>query len=364
MRIGTVSTQHLDGTAIGNRPVGKGADNDVPREPQSPIPSHDRAALIGDPRNDENVIVSQLHLAFLRAHNAIVGAGSTFNQARTLLRQHYQHIVLSEYLPTVADPAIVSSILQNGNRFFNPSDAAFFMPLEFSFAAFRFGHTMVRDQYDFNINFGPQGRLSTAPLSLLFTFTALSGQLGESLTLPENWIIEWERFVGTSNTNFARQLDTKLVEPLFALQSLEGVPGADDGARLAERNLLRGYLVRMPTGQAVATAIGETPLTAQQIRDAAVSPVQVAALQAGSFDSRTPLWYYILAEARHAGNQGNHLGPVGSTIVAEVLIGLIRRSEDSILVQPNWAPTLPTATAGTFALADLLRLAGVFAGPA
>jgi hypothetical protein len=71
--------------------------------------------------------------------------------------------------------------------------------------------------------------------------------------------------------------------------------------------------------------------------------------------SRTPLWFYILAEAAHFKN-GLCLGPVGSAIVAGVLIELVRRSTDSILSEPNWVPTLGN---GHFDLAKLFQLAGV-----
>ena len=103
-------------------------------------------------------------------------------------------------------------------------------------------------------------------------------------------------------------------------------------------------------------------MTAAEIEAAAVTPEQVQALRAGGFSQRTPLWYYVLAEARHHG--GSRLGPVGSTIVAEVLIGLIRRSEDSILRSPGWFPSLPQSTPGVFELQDLLRFAGVLPQPA
>ena len=114
----------------------------------------------------------------------------------------------------------------------------------------------------------------------------------------------------------------------------------------------------MPTGQAVAGALGLTPLTPAEITAAVASDEQAEVLDHAGYLTRTPLWYYLLAEAAHGG--GHRLGPVGSTIVAEVLIGLVRRSKDSILTDANWnGPTLPSAQPGTFILADLLRLAGV-----
>ncbi len=397
MKIGTVSTPIDTKTgrpitdvqayqAPFKRPPGKLDDNDVPREPRvTGNDLHDRAALIGDPRNDENLIVSQLHLAFLKAHNALVDQGRPFEEARKLLRQHYQYLVIHDFLKRVADPTVVDNILQHGNRVYNPL-ADLFMPLEFSVAAYRFGHTMVRPAYNFNLNFNLRGAPSTpATLFLLFTFTALSGQLGigqGSDTLPFNWIIEWENIVDTGTGNAfgkARRLDTKLAghssdnatlpptdptapSALFRLHNLVGqMEAPPDAARLAVRNLLRGYRLRLPTGQALAAHLGLSALTPAEIEAAANSAAQVAALRAGGFQERTPLWYYIFAEAQHSA-QGNHLGPVGSTIVAEVLIGLVRQSEDSFLRIPGWLPSLSGAHPGSFELADLLRFAGVLGG--
>ncbi|MEU4428655.1 LysM peptidoglycan-binding domain-containing protein [Actinoplanes sp. NPDC024001] len=343
------------------RPPGKSDDNDLPREGPSDDITHDRAALIGDPRNDENLIVSQLHVAFLKAHNALIDQGLPFTEARRVLRQHYQHIVVHDFLKKVADPAIVDDIVTNGNRWFDPHADAFFMPLEFAVAGYRFGHSLVRGTYDFNLNF-PE-----AELEQLFTFTALSGQLGGLPRLPDNWIIQWERIVGDDGQK-TRRMDTNLARvggrALFALQTVDGQNETpQQAAQLAVRNLLRGYRLRMPTGQAVATLLDVPVLSKDDLIAVAQasSPAQGEALTAHDFQSRTPLWYYVLAEAQHF-HGGAHLGPVGSTLVAEVLVGLVRRSEDSILKQPAWQPTLPSARPGTFELADLLRLAGVLEG--
>jgi hypothetical protein len=243
------------------------------------------------------------------------------------------------------------------------------MPLEFSVAAYRFGHSMVRAKYNYNLNF-PEATLFPE----LFTFTALSGQLGGFDTLPEIWIIQWERFLrGGEVFNKARKIDTQLVEPLEHLRTVEGKEeGAGDpsdpqrlAAKLAVRNLLRGYQLRMPTGQAVAGALQEKlqgvrnipVLTPQQIKNAAANDRQRQVLNDSGFDARTPLWYYILAEAKFH-SDGRRLGPVGSTIVAEVLVGLVRRSPDSILAPGStWTPNLPSEEPGEFTLADLLRYA-------
>jgi hypothetical protein len=353
------------------RPPGKDDFNDLPREGPSVDVVHDRAALIGDPRNDENLIIAQLHVAFLRAHNRLVdeiNPPNRFRRAKKRLRRHYQHIVLHDFLKQIADPQIVDDTIQQ-NRVYDPDEDSFFLPLEYSVAAFRFGHSMVRAEYDYNLNFnttlGPNAR---ATLDRLFVFTAFSGEIVGLPTLPQNWIIQWENFFeGGQFFNPARRIDTELVEPLEHLTIVSGQEEAGLAAKLAVRNLLRGYLLRMPTGQAVARALRQMlqgvrnvpVLTAQQIKNGAASNTQRQVLENAGFLERTPLWYYLLAEAAVLGG-GQHLGPVGSTIVAEVLVGLIRRSPDSILdPDSDWQPNLPSAQPGTFALPDLLRFAGV-----
>ncbi|MFN2578863.1 MAG: heme peroxidase family protein [Pyrinomonadaceae bacterium] len=323
--------------------------NDLPRKPRSRRPEDDRAALIGDKRDDENLIIAQLHVAFLRAHNAIAVRGRTFQEARRILRRHYQWIVLKDFLPRICDPWVVSEIVFGGNKVFRPDPDDLFMPFEFSVAAYRFGHSLVRGTYQYNSTF-PRAKLTD-----LFTLTALSGTLGGAPTLPESWIIDWKNFVD-GGANRARAIDTSLSRALFDLTEFSKPMPVE--ARLPVRNLLRGYMLRVPTGQAVASALGLKVLSAEDIEAVArsASTAQLRAVQDGGFSQRTPLWYYILAEAS-AGSTGR-LGPVGSTIVAEVLIGLIRGSKDSILREPAWKPTLG-GTPGLFRLRDLLKLGDV-----
>src|SRR5918993_140475 len=225
----------------------KANENDLPREPRNEGDfMHDRAALIGDPRNDENTIIAQLHVAFLLAHNRLVDEAAPpnrFQKAKRRLRRHYQYIVLHDFLKQIADPVIVDDTIKR-NRVYDPDEDEFFMPLEFSVAAFRFGHSMVRAEYDFNVNFNRSGQNNavSASLGLLFTFSALSGQLGfpgrESKTLPENWIIEWENFFdpqGRASLSKARKIDTQLVEPLHELQTMEGQDEPGLAGKLAVR---------------------------------------------------------------------------------------------------------------------------------
>jgi hypothetical protein len=180
--------------------------------------------------------------------------------------------------------------------------------------------------------------------------------------LSDDWIIEWPSFLDFEDPGrFPRPIDTSLTEALEDLDPAS-LPEPKPEKNLAIRNLLRGYILRMPTGQAIAKAMaaqGIRPMTEQEISSVAYEiPGQLKFLQGTHFLRRTPLWFYILAEAAFY-SRGHHLGPVGSTIVAEVLIGVLRNSTDSILADPHWRPTLGS-TPGKFDFQDLLKLAGVF----
>jgi len=367
MKIGPVERLNSSNPPLA-RPPGKSDANDLPRQGRSEDPSTDRAALIGDPRNDENLIVSQLHLAFLKAHNSLVDEmGGDFDAVRAEMRRRYQRIVLTDFLAKVCDPTVLSDVMTNGPRHWRIADGGdLFMPVEFAAAAYRFGHSMIRTLYDYNLNFSP------TDLGTLFTFTALSGQLGENIglppqqtdTLPENWIIEWERFVhspdGSGTPQMAREIDARLTDFTFKLQNTFGdFEGANDpdpnvvqvAPRLAVRNLLRGYLMRLPTGQAVANRLGEPVLSGEALV-AALPPVEALRAAARPFADRTPLWFYVLAEAGDPnGAKGRHLGRVGSRLVAEVFWNLVWHSEDSVLADGA------SSHVERYTLAELIALA-------
>lgn len=347
-------------THVPPRPPGKGDDFfDVPRRGRQ-----ERRALIGDARNDETTIISQLHVAFLRAHNVIVDAGYRYCEARSLMRRYYQTVVLHDFLRNVADRAVVDRMLDGAWGFYDPDEAGFFMPFEFSAAAFRFGHSMVRGSYDINDKFTAQ----FAQLPRLFNV------FGRYATLPENWIMRWENFV-EGGPNRARLLDTRLAAPLHTLPSPPPPqplpqPPPPPSFSLPVLTLLRGYVLKLPTGQAVADALGLSP--AERLTDADIEGVgagvgtaQLDALRKErvaddgakwKLSARTPLWFYILAEAAHF-KGGQCLGPVGSLIVAGVLVALARRSKDSILNLPGPGPQ--QSRESQFNLRDLLRLARV-----
>ncbi len=316
--------------------------------------------LIGDSRNAENLILAQLHVAFLRAHNSIVAEEHVgFEAAKKLLIQHYQCIVLNNFLEQICAPGTVKRIIDKGPKFFPRPGEDFYMPLEFSVAAYRFGHSKVRPSYG---HFNSQHK--DGLFNFLFAFTYRR--------LLDDWVISWPSFLETNNEDrLPRRIDTTLSAPLLDLHE-DQLNGHDiTVGNLAVRNLLRGYMLRMPTGQAVAKRMaqdieGIKPMTPEEIQSVAEQiPISDTETQADflkktttNFFEKTPLWFYIMAEAALGG--GIHLGPVGSTIVAEVLIGVLRNSTYSILIDPDWkGPTLQRANPDKFDIADLLRLARV-----
>lgn len=255
---------------------------------------------------------------------------------------HYQWMVLNDFLPQFLDTDALDDIRTNGRQFYTFTGRPF-MPVEFSVAGYRLGHSMVREVYNHNRVFAP------ITFNLLFQFTG-GGGLGSQATLPSNWIIDWRRFHqvdGTGLLNVTRRLDTKLVPALHTL------PGINPGqpVSLAVRNLLRGSRVGLPAGQDVAQAIGATVLSSGEMADGDEGEI----LRRHGLDQATPLWYYILKEAELQG-EGKRLGEVGSRIIGEVFVGLIEEDPNSFLSsQPDWEPTLPSATSGDFTMVDLLK---------
>ena len=143
------------------------------------IPRYDRTPLIADRRNDGNLILCQLHLAFMLVHNKAMAAlegpypnaTDCFREARQLVTLQYHWLILNDFLPSLLSKFVLSRPLAQWEL--GPTEANT-VPMELTTAAFRFGHSMVGRAYDFNANFGKGGRISTAGASLmqLFNFTA------------------------------------------------------------------------------------------------------------------------------------------------------------------------------------------------
>ena len=340
----------LDGTPLGMKTL---VNFDVPRihNPVNPGAST-FTAVIGDPRNDENLILAQLHHAFLRFHNQAVDSlviagfsGDIFVEAKRLVTHHYQWAVLNDFLGRICGKPVVDAARLSVNAAIGSS---FRMPVEFAVAAYRFGHSMIRDNYWVNFNF------PNATLGQVFQFIRKP-----LIPVLSNWVVDFNALFATGITvpvnNKARKIDSVLAN---ALESLPGFTGMM--TVLAQRNLRRGLALGLPSGQGVAKMFGVTALTAAQLQQGLPTD-EVAVLndQNGLLLKKTPLWYYILRESTvlHSGEQ---LGPVGARVVAETFVRILKRDATSFLnVTGGFTPSLPSITAGDFTFADIVNFAGV-----
>jgi Animal haem peroxidase len=316
---------------VGGNDAGRRAD--LPRNAQG-------VALLGDPRNDVHLLMSQLHVAMLRFHNALVdrlrdeGVAEVelFAEARQAATWHYQWVLLNDFLPRLAGPELAAELLAGGARHYRPAPGATWIPLEFADAAYRYGHSQVRDRYQVNRDAEP------VPL-----FPDLLG----FRPVPEVLVVDWSYLFdlpGRPPAQRAKRIDGRLATSLIQLPTaISGVEGGHDYGSLAVRDLQRGQGVGLPSGEAVARRLGVEPLTPEQV-----------GLGRTGWRLETPLWFYLLKEAEHRGG-GERLGPVGGRLVGEVLVGIVDADGESYrAVDPGWRPTLAAARPGRFGLADLL----------
>jgi hypothetical protein len=363
-------------------------------------------AIIGDPRNDENSIVSQLQALMLRFHNRVVddNPGLDFPAIQRIVRFHYQWVVLHDFLPRIVNATVLEGLKSHGKyeaehlKFFHWKHEPF-MPVEFSVAAYRLGHSMIRPGYRLNDDDTTLLPIFPIPPN---TISDIPAGLSDGLTgfqkMKANRGIDWGRFIdidtrsyGTEKPEdattkkrlqFAYRIDTSLVTPLSVLP---GVVASDPPPSLPQRNLIRSLELGLPSGQDVARAMRITPMPDNKIiigkavdapDNTGDEPDQkgtMAELIAKDknlkpFQGKCPLWTYILAEAFWYQKKVDisvtekkqittpQLGPVGGRIIAEVFLGMMFGDNDSLLRQDaNWHPTITSN--GEFLLKDLVKYA-------
>ena len=312
--------------------------------------------LIADPRNDQTAILCGLHCAFIQFHNNAVdrvGEGMTANEAFARAKQetlwHYQWLVRHELLEHVVTEDVLADVERNGPRFFKPGSQPF-VPVEFAAAAYRFGHSMVRPSYRLNFT-GDEGKP-------FFAMTFDPGENGKDEpgdlrggVRAERRFVDWQSFFdfGDDKLGPSKRIDSRISTPLFHLP-LGAIPTHDAPTSLIQRDLLRHLTWQLPSGQAVAKAMGAQVLGREDLGE-------LTELRAG-FERSTPLWYYVLKEAELI-QGGRRLGPVGGRIVAETLIGLLQADPRSYLnARPRWRPSFGRS-GSDFAMTDFLTFAGV-----
>lgn len=309
-------------------------DGDLPRNQEG-------LALIGDPRNDVHSFMNQMQVAFIGAHNRLVDRlredgcreADLFDEARRALSWHYQWVIVNDFLPGLIGQSLVDEIMSEGPRFYRPGDAPY-IPVEFADAAYRYGHSQVRQLYRLSAD-GPE----------LPVFPDLVGfsEIGERRV---DWSLLFD-VPGRAPAQRAKPIDGQLPRSLVELpQAITGEVEDEAYRSLATRDLERGEGTGLPSGESVAGFMGIEALSPQEL-----------ALERHGWSGETPLWLYILREA-HVREGGDRLGPVGGRIVGEVMIEIIRRDPESYLaLDPEWRPTLPGHEA-RFRLRDVLVPAG------
>jgi hypothetical protein len=307
---------------------------DVPRNQQG-------IALVGDPRNDSHLFMNQLQVGFIRLHNRLVDRlreddmpeADLFEEARRAATWHYQWVILREFLPLLIGPDLTDQLLDFGADRYRPADDDEpFIPFEFADAAYRYGHSQIRQRYQVNDSLGP------VPV-----FPDLIGFCEVPPARQVDWSLLFD-VPGRPPAQRAKRIDGRLPESLIALpQAISGVEATDAYASLANRDLQRGQAVGLPSGEAVAGTLHVEALTSEQV-----------GLAEFGWTGETPLWLYVLREA-DALHDGDRLGPVGGRIVGEVLVGIIDADPESFRsVDRRWQPTLPANEPGSFGIADIL----------
>ena len=312
--------------------IEQGGQDDLPRNPEG-------VALVGDPRQDSHVLISQLQVAMIRAHNRLVDRlredgvpeADLYGAARRSLTWHYQYVVLHDYLPETIGRERAARLLAEGPRYFRPAGAVA-IPLEFADAAYRFGHSQMRDSYQLQ-----PGAAAVKLMPDLLGFGPVTADR----------VVHWPLLLdvpGQPPAQRARAIDGRLPNSLIHLPvDLTGSLDEDDQASLAVRDLVRGTATGLPSGEAVARRVGAAPL----------APDEIGLANLG-WTGETPLWYYLLREAA-VREDGERLGPVGALIVGEVLLGVIDADPSSQRsADPGWRPSLPSREPGRFTLTDLL----------
>lgn len=307
-------------------------------------------ALIGDPRNDENIIVSQVQGIFIQLHNILMsgmaagGAMATsvhdcaamgvrnaalmeerppvekdFELSRRFVRLHYQWLVLHELLPSFVTQRCIDLAMQD----YVFGDDGAILPTEFSGACYRFGHATVQQQY--TLRAGKQVGL--------FDMQGFGPRSSEH-------DIDFGLFFG-KGAQKARPVGTQVAKTLFALPQsvvsrMKDIIWKDDNdpdeaaiteaqfRKLAVRNMLRDRsALKCASGQQVARWLGKN------VPDFAVTELGPHPELTKRGITKTPLWYYALAEADHA--KEGKLDGVGGLIVASVIVRILRLERESIL---------------------------------
>jgi hypothetical protein len=314
-----------------------------PADPCAPVERWLTEAMLADPRNDAHALISQLTVLFQLLHNHILGeiekatphepassqerrelAYRRFRCARLIVTLVYRNILKTDVLDKILDKNIYADYVTYGRA---PRDSAEGIPLEFTFGAFRFGHAMVRPSYMTNTE---HDRTTDFALQLS------SQQLPGKLPVTADWFVDWARFFSTTPDRpgepHVQRNFSKVIGPHYAgfLERGKNIPGG-----LALRDLLSASYAGLLSVAALSARMRCEGFPVDEY-DKWREPLRAWLLQKdspfgpdGADPQRViddpPLPFFVLFEASHA-NGGRRLGPIGSIVVAETVLGAMRRN--------------------------------------
>lgn len=308
-------------------------------------------ALIGDPRNDENAVVSQIQANMVALHNILMtemlGSVATkdeiadtankgmshsdwemnvpdhhraFEEVRRYMRLHYQWAIWNELLPAFVDQAV----LDNARRMQIFGPCAPMMPVEFTGAAYRFGHATAQPHYDLDAT-----RKKVA-LSDILGFGKRDTPLDMSL------FFDYEG----KRTQSARPVGTSLGEDLLNLPFVKGdIELGEVGetlvhprsANLPLRNMIRDrFTYQLASGEQVKEYL-------QDEAGLGMPDVSVPDALKSAGITKTPLWFYCLQEAKEHGH--GKLTGVGGNLVASVFARLLQDDETTYWHADGFKPS-------------------------
>jgi hypothetical protein len=334
--------------------------------------------LVADPRNDDNLVLSQLLCTLMGIHNRIVDVllatsapdpAEAYKRARVFLTSVYRAVVINDYMKRILAPELWAYFF-DGQDFRGRGVSALgtfnALPLEFTFGASRFAHAMVRQFYVVNASSVDQ----PADLRKMLSFS--SQRPGGEIPIPENWIVDWTRFASSdapTKAQCARRISPFLSKELTAAELSAELDGT--ARPVAFMDCWRCYDLGLPSGQDVAGAVSAAVGNQMEVRVLTgddmlptlpcaerylynAGRLKAALQRHPEFLNATPLSYYIIQEASVLGNDGAFLGPVGSYVVAATVASALFKATDADLLPRRLVPDVePTTLAGLLDLNDV-----------
>ena len=287
-----------------------------------------------------HLFTSQMVVAFIGLHNRLVDRlrqdegpeQDIFEQARRAATWHYQHVILREFLPGLIGAQPAAELLDGGPRLYRLERDPY-IPFEFADAAYRYGHSQIRDRYLINEHLGP------CPV-----FPDLMG----FRPVPPEHAVDWTLQIdveGHAPAQRAKRIDTRLPAALIALPTqVSGSEPGTDYASLANRDLQRGQAVGLASGEAIARRLGVPALTAEQVGSRRATGGR-GRRPCGSTSSRRPRSCTTATSwVRWAAGSSARCWSASSMPIRESFRSVTRAGR----------PMLPARRAGAFGLADIL----------